>query len=258
MRGLWVLSLGACAGSVDPGVGETAVDREPVDTDVADSDVADSDVADTDPVDTDLVLEPDIPRFSEVLPIDVDPLEELSLFRSSVGHDYSDDHESCRSMKHYLCAQGCETGRHNPSWTTLVVRSPVAGRVVRVDVEQSGFGAQVAIQPDGYETWEVRLFHLTTDVAVGDVVAAGDALGHHASDDTLSDVAVLEYEPTGFRLVSFFDTLTDAGFADLSARGVATRAALQITQAERDAAPLSCAGEVFVGGDGLEAWRVLR
>lgn len=248
MRWLWL--LGACARSVDPVDGETAVDSDAA----VDSDTVDS----VDTSDTDLVLEPDVPRFSEQLPIDLDPLEQLSLFRSNVGHDYSDDHESCRSMKHYLCAQGCESGRHNPSWTTLVVRSPVSGRVVRVDVEQSGFGAQVALQPDGYETWEVRLFHVTTDVAVGDVVAAGDALGHHASDDTLSDVAVLEYEPTGFRLVSFFDTLTDAAFAALGPRGVARRPQLQLTQAERDAAPLVCAGEEFVGADPLEAWRVLR
>lgn len=242
---MWALWLGACARSVDPG-GETAID----------SDAVDSDLVDT--ADTDLVLEPDVPRFSERLPIDLDPLEELSLFRSSVGHDYSDDHESCRSMKHYLCAQGCETGRHNPSWTTLVVRSPVAGRVVRVDVEQSGYGAQVAIQPEGYETWEIRLFHITTDISVGDVVAPGDALGHHASDDTLSDVAVLEYEPTGFRLVSFFDTLTNDAFAALGPRGVAHRADVQIPAAARDAAPLVCAGEAFVGADSLEAWRVLR
>jgi hypothetical protein len=68
---------------------------------------------------------------------------------------------------------------------------------------------------------------------------------------------VLEYEPTGFRLVSFFDTLTDAGFAALGPRGVAARADLRLSQAERDAAPLSCVGEAFVGGDSLEAWRVL-
>ena len=29
-------------------------------------------------------------------------LNDISLFRSSAGHDASDDFESCRSMKHYL------------------------------------------------------------------------------------------------------------------------------------------------------------
>lgn len=207
--------------------------------------------------DTDLVLEPDVPRFSSLLPLDPERVEEISLFRSSVGHDYSDAHEACRSMKHYLCANGCETGLHVPAWTTLVVRAPVSGTVVRVDEEQSGLGAQLAIVPDGWETWEVRLFHVTTALVAGVHVTAGDELGTHASDGTLSDVAVLQYEETGFRLVSFFATLDGRGFAPLRDRGVSDRAALVIDAVVRDADPLVCDGERFVGGDPLGSWWAL-
>lgn len=198
------------------------------------------------------------PRFSSVSPLDLARLEEVSLFRSAIGHDYSDDRETCRSMKHYLCANGCETGVHQPSWTTLEVRSPVDGVIVRVEEEQSGFGAQVVIQPTGYEAWEVRLFHLATDGLVADApVAAGDVLGRHASDDTLSDVAVWEFTEGGVRLVSFFDTLNRDAFAPWRARGVPSRAALQLSEAARDADPLLCDGERFLSRGSLPDWFVL-
>ncbi len=41
-------------------------------------------------------------------------------------------------------------------------------------------------------------------------VTVGEELGHHASDDTYSDVAVAHYATDGYHLVSFFDTLDDA------------------------------------------------
>ena len=45
---------------------------------------------------------PVVPVFVDHDVTDLSKLTEISLFRSSAGHDYSDGCEPCRSMKHYL------------------------------------------------------------------------------------------------------------------------------------------------------------
>ena len=74
----------------------------------------------------------------------------------------------------------------------------------------------------------------------------------------MSDIAVEQYRDDGFRLLSFFETLTDEGFAPLVALGVPARSALQISAAERDADALACDGERFLSPGNLENWLVLR
>ena len=70
----------------------------------------------------------------------------------------------------------------------------------------------------------------------------------------MSDIAVERHLPDGFRLYSFFEALTDEAFAPLLARGVPSREALQISAAERDAAPLECDGERFLSEGALPNW----
>src|SRR5258708_5244428 len=43
-----------------------------------------------------------IPRIVEADYIDLSKIVSISKFRSAQGHDYCDDFESCRSMKHYF------------------------------------------------------------------------------------------------------------------------------------------------------------
>ncbi|TRZ90870.1 MAG: hypothetical protein D4R84_15485, partial [Rhodocyclaceae bacterium] len=43
-----------------------------------------------------------VPKFVATNYIDISKIFQLSKFRSSAGHDYSDDLEKCRSMKHYF------------------------------------------------------------------------------------------------------------------------------------------------------------
>ena len=162
-------------------------------------------------------------------------------------------------MKHYFCPTECMgTWPHTTSWTELAVYSPADGSITRLEAEQT-VGTQVYIRPDGLPTWEVRVFHVTLlpSLAVGDAVAAGQLLGHHAADETMSDIAVQQLRPDGFRLVSFFDSLTDDAFAPLVARGVTSAAELVIGAEERDADPLSCDGEVFADPGALDNWVVL-
>ena len=43
-----------------------------------------------------------IPQFVSTNVMDLVNISQISKFRSGAGHDYSDDFESCRSMKHYF------------------------------------------------------------------------------------------------------------------------------------------------------------
>jgi hypothetical protein len=134
----------------------------------------------------------------------------------------------------------------------------VDGLITRLEQEQT-FGTQVHIQPAGHPSWEVRVFHVTplSTLNVGSPVTAGQLLGTHASDDTMSDIAVQQARSDGFRLVSIFDTMTDEAFAPLLARGVPSREALLISRDQRDAAPLACDGEQFADPGTIENWLVL-
>lgn len=199
------------------------------------------------------------------LPVPLDRVARISRFRSAVGHDYSDGVEACRSMKHYFAfreADGTvgEPGRrHDPPWTTVPVVAPLAGVVVAVAAEWAG--DQVRIQSAVDPRVTVVLFHVrrAAGVDVGTALTAGQAVGHHASDETMSDIAVEVADaaaPQGRRLVSAFDpaVMGDAAFAAWTARGVGGRADLIIARAERDAAPLRCDGERFVVGGGVADW----
>jgi hypothetical protein len=206
-----------------------------------------------------------IPRFSTALPLEIEHIERISRFRAGIGHDYSDSYEACRSMKHYLCPIPCPGSGAPPplgpvpAWTELEVRSPVTGTLVRLELEQT-YGTQVVIEPDGYPEVRLKIFHVTprSELAIGARLAAGQVIGTHASTQTMSDIAVEQGRSDGFRLISFFETLTDEAFAPLALRGVTSPEALMIGATERDAAPLTCQGEQFMAPDTLDAWVALE
>jgi hypothetical protein len=58
-----------------------------------------------------------------------------------------------------------------------------------------------------------------------------------------SDIAMSIGPKEGGTLISYFEAMTDSLFALYQARGVASRAAAIITEAERDADPVPCVGE---------------
>jgi hypothetical protein len=178
-----------------------------------------------------------IPKFVNVNYIDVAKISQISKFRSSAGHDYHDDLESCRSMKHYFIAPDAST----------VITSPVAGTVTRL--EKDFAGTQVHITSDLQLAFVFIMFHVNLDkpLTVGDKITEGQRLGVHVGTQTFSDIAVAVNTPKAYRLISYFDTLTDAAFEVFQARGIATRAQLSFSRAERDADPYRCAGEDFAG-----------
>ncbi|MDM7926492.1 MAG: hypothetical protein QUS35_10800 [bacterium] len=191
-----------------------------------------------------------IPRFAESDYIETEKIMRVSRFRSGIGHDYSDDFESCRSMKHYFQPKG------SVDWSAVRVFSPVRGTVVWRFEEW--MGTQVWIRSADYPDFEFGLFHLrlADSLAEGQSVAAGQWLGTHISDRTYSDIAVSVRVPGGRRkLISFFDVMTDPVFDRYRARGASGRGDFIIPKDARDADPL-CSDGTFTEGN-LENWVVL-
>ncbi|MBI5868713.1 MAG: hypothetical protein HZB43_10595 [candidate division Zixibacteria bacterium] len=198
-----------------------------------------------------------IPKFVQTDYTDLGAIDRISCFRSAYGHDYThDDHlEHCRSMKHYFWPKGGDPGwSHNPSWTTIPIRSPIAGTVTRLMPEFTGI--QIWIGSDAYPAFEFRIFHvgISPTLLEGDKVSEGQVLGHHGGDEAMSDIAVRVATPNGWRLVSYFDVMTDELFQTYVSRGVVSRSQLIITKAERDADSLTCSGEQFITTGNLENW----
>lgn len=190
-----------------------------------------------------------VPALVAVNYFDVTALERISRFRSGEGHDYSDDYEDCRSMKHYFQPKA------ELDWSTIAIQSPVSGTVTRVEEEWAG--TRVEIQLASHPAFRIILFHvvLSAPLSLGDEVASGQLLGHHVGNQTFSDIAVAVTDQSfQRRLVSYFDLTTDDVFAAYQARGVAMREELTITKQERDLDPLDCDGEVFATPGVLDNW----
>jgi len=193
-----------------------------------------------------------IPKFVDVNYIELEKIERISKFRSSEGHDYSDDFESCRSMKHYYSPYDTLI------WNDVKVYSPVAGTISRIREEWAG--TQLEIRSEEYPAITFVLFHmdLLEQPKVGDKLTKGQQLGTHIGTQTTSDIAVGVNTNKGYRLVSYFDVMSDSLFQKYQVRGVTSRADAIISKEDRDADPLSCDGETFTSRGTLENWVVLN
>jgi hypothetical protein len=193
-----------------------------------------------------------IPKFA-LFYTDASRMARVSLFRSSVGHDYSDFTETCRSMKHYV------QPLDSTNWYTVPIWSPVKGKVTRF--EQEWAGSKIEIAAAAYPAFRFVIFHLNAARAfqVGDVLSAGEYLGTHIGAQTYLDIAVIVNDPTQQgRMVSYIETLTDQSFESLVSGKAATREDFIISQAAREANPLECNGDQFLPGDVLPQWKDLR
>ena len=195
-----------------------------------------------------------VPAFAANDYIDLAAIQRISRFRSAIGHDASDEFESCRSMKHYF----------QPKFTvdagTVAVFAPVAGTVTIT--RQEAFGLQVVIQSSAQPAFTFIIFHLNPSLGLtpGTTLSSGQRLGNDIGSQTSSDIAVVVDTPRGRKAVSWFQVMTDSVFQAYAARGVTSRASAIITRAERDADPLTCSGETFTsaGSGAIPDWLVLR
>jgi hypothetical protein len=195
-----------------------------------------------------------VPRLITADYIESAKISRVSYFRSGFGHDYSDDVEQCRSMKHYFIPADMATAGR------IEVFAPFAGTISRVMQEQT-FGTQVQIRSAMHPAITAILFHVKSDqpIDVGRIVASGERLGHHLGPETASDIAIHVNTPTGGRLVSYFDALDDSVWTTrYSARGIATRRGVIHSRATREANPLACGTSgLFVGDDPLPKFHEL-
>jgi hypothetical protein len=146
-----------------------------------------------------------IPKFVGTNYIELDKIYRISKFRSSVGHDYSDAFEHCRSMKHYFEPES------DVDWATVKIYSPVTGKITRVEEEWAG--TKIEIASDDYPAFRFSIFHIKSPVQrnVEETVVAGEQLGTHTGSQTMSDISVIVNDPTHQgRMVSFFNVMTDA------------------------------------------------
>jgi hypothetical protein len=192
-----------------------------------------------------------IPKFVNTNYIELSKIDSISKLRSSVGHDYSDSYEQCRSMKHYFMP------KTSVDWAMVKIYSPVSGTITRVEPESIG-GTKIEIASDDYPAFRISIFHINLQGTrnVDDKISAGELLGTHIGSQTYSDVSVIVNDPTKqVRMVSWFDVITDNVFSEYSARGVSSRSAMMISKSERDANPLTCSGDTFTtSNDPLERW----
>ena len=193
-------------------------------------------------------------------------IEMISRFRSGFGHSYTDGLESCRSMKHYYAPY--EKYRLN---NTVAIYSPVSGTIIAVP--DDGHGAshgltnkQVHIRSKEQPAFVFVIFHcdlISPDYSPGCTVKAGELIGHarlfyEDLDEyaTCFDIAVRVNTPSGSRLVSYFDVMSESLFDEYSFRGIDQRNDFIISKEERDANTLECNGETFISGSNLEDWVV--
>ncbi len=121
-------------------------------------------------------------------------------------------------------------------------------------------GRQIWIESSAQPAFYAILFHVNDSVspiAVGATVTEGQYLGVHAGIPD-SDIAIGVVTPAGWRLVSYFDVMTDAVFSAYSLRGVAGRDSAILTRVQRDADPLTCSGETFTSAGTLPVWLILN
>lgn len=125
-------------------------------------------------------------------------------------------------MKHYYFVS---KSNGSVDWSTVQMFSPVSGTVSQIWEEEEWAGTQVRIKSEEYPAFFFNIFHviLTNPLNVGDLVTAGQQLGNQSGSLPGSDIAVGVYTPNGWKLISYFDVMTDSLFQDYQARGLSSR-----------------------------------
>ena len=190
-------------------------------------------------------------------------IEDISYFRSSAGHDYSDSFESCRSMKHYFSPR--EEERKN---SNVPVFSPYAGTIVQLNTEEGKnfeddgkTNQRTIVRSSTNPAVLAVIFHVDFDsdgLAAGSTVEAGQQLGYARMERKGSvghdfDIAMHLNTEEGVHYVSYFDLLDDDVFSGYNGFGN-NRSDFIITESQRDADPLSCDGETFTSEGSLSRW----
>lgn len=124
---------------------------------------------------------------------ELDKITAISYFRSGCGHDYSDDFETNRSMKHYYEPFGAH--RVNDD---VKIFSPVDGQITEIVNEEHGSSVglknkQIRIRPSAHHELTIIIFHsdlISAEIIVGKLVTAGEHLAYaHMYYDDIPEYA---------------------------------------------------------------------
>ena len=205
-----------------------------------------------------------LPKFITHVYVDPAAITAVSKYRSVAGHSFSDNYENPnRSLKNYFEPRRSLLGKP-PS---IPVFAPSAGTLASIVPEGSLLasgeprGYQITLSPDGYPAFEIRLFHvaLAPNVRAGLRVTAGDPLGFANVQEGIDfdwAVGVAWNAPPlfdmnggtqipkapGYRLLSPFDVMDDATFANFAPYGVTDRSAFVVPVSYRDTHPAAATG----------------
>lgn len=179
-----------------------------------------------------------IPKFVKVDFIELGKITRISKFRSGSGHNYTDDFETCRSMKHYF---SMDTSIEPQNILITNVYSPISGKIIRLQNENNTDTKQIWIKSEEYPAFVFRIFHVNCNKTIkfGTHVSPGTILG----STTNTDIAVIVRTTNGKKLISYFDVMSDTLFANYIVRGVSNRNDLIISKEERDFNPIECEGD---------------
>jgi hypothetical protein len=193
-----------------------------------------------------------LPKFISHNYCELEKVHRISKFRSSFGHDYSDDFEDCRSMKHYY------EFHDSVNWSQVKIVSPLDGKINNIYYEWAG--AKLQIKAKKHPAVFIEIFHIDTlhTFHIGDSVNAGELLGTHIGNQTDSDIAVGVQTPNGWKLVSYFSVMSDSLFLNYQERGISRRDSIIISKQQRDADTLKCIGEQFLNIGNISNWILLN
>lgn len=151
-------------------------------------------------------------------------------------------------MKHYF------NPKTDVDWSSIKIFSPVQGSIFKIYQEWAG--TQIHVKSKEYPAFYFIIFHinLINPIKVGDQVIAGQLLGTHVGSQTMSDIAIGVNTPTGWKLISYFDVITDSVFLNYRNRGINSRSDAIISREARDSDPLTCNGDTFTNAGTLENW----
>lgn len=174
-----------------------------------------------------------IPQFINHDFTELDKMQKISRFRSMAGHDYSDNFETNRSMKHYYLPKD-EYGNSNDQ---IKVFSPVNGTITMSWPEGNRHN-QMRIIPKDHTYLTIVIFHVKPEVNIGEQVWAGQLIGYadtttDSHDQASSDFDIAVWTNAG-QLISYFTLLSDPLFATYINRGVLTRDEMIISKEYRD------------------------
>ena len=189
----------------------------------------------------------DFPKFITAPHMTINRIKRISRFRSTVGHPYTcpacqmpEKNKTTKSKT--SCQSGyvkCQNEKHYFDFfiqeNTPQIIAPCNGTIV--NLFQEDMGTQIWIQPDGYKNYQVRLFHIKgLTLKIGSHVSAGEILGTHYTNDTYSDIAIINLGGTQCVLTSAFEHMTQGVLGQF---GV-TVDQMIIPQEERDLFPSHC------------------